>query len=156
MNIKEIEVGYKLPVFTSKTSVKSIQMGAITSRDWQPLHRDQIWSKEVGKLPDIIMNNYTYSGWLSRYITDWAGPSSRIGELDFKMITPIIPNDLMMFQGEITKISKYNKNITWFFIDISILVKDKKVTDSSAKVAIPHDDNPVNSPWKLKKEDWNP
>ena len=40
--------------------------------------------------------------------------------------------------------------------DISILVKDKKVTDSSAKVAIPHDDNPVNSPWKLKKGDWNP
>jgi hypothetical protein len=35
-------------------------------------------------------------------------------------------------------------------------VQDNKVTDSSAKVAIPHNNNPVNSPWKLKKEDWNP
>jgi|TARA_B110000263_G_C15293060_1_gene504265 acyl dehydratase len=156
MNITEIDIGYKLPSFSSKTSVKSIQMGAITSRDWQPLHRDQIWSKEEAKLPDIIMNNYTYSGWLSRYITDWAGPSSRIGELDFKMITPIVPNDLMIFEGEISKITKFNENITWFFIDISVLVQGKKVTDSKAKVAIPHDENPINSPWKLRKEDWKP
>jgi len=156
MNIKEIEIGYKLPVFTSQTSVKSIQMGAITSRDWQPLHRDQTWSKEIGKLPDIIMNNYTYSGWLSRYITDWAGPSSRIGELDFKMITPVIPNDLMVFEGMITNITEFNKNITWLFIDISISVKGKKVTDSKAKIAIAHDNEPKNSPWKLTKDDWNP
>ena len=156
MNIKEIEIGYKLPVFTSQTSVKSIQMGAITSRDWQPLHRDQTWSKEIGKLPDIIMNNYTYSGWISRYITDWAGPNSRIGELDFKMIAPIIPNDLMIFDGEITNISAVNKNITWFFIDISISVKGKKVTDSKVKVAVPHNNSPKNSPWKIAIKDWNP
>ena len=73
-----LEKGSFLPELKSVTSVKSVQMGAIFSRDWSPLHSDQKWAKEKGNLPDIILNNYTINGWISKYLTDLLGPDSRL------------------------------------------------------------------------------
>ena len=42
-----LEKGSFLPELNSVTSVKSVQMGAIFSRDWSPLHSDQKWAKKV-------------------------------------------------------------------------------------------------------------
>tara|TARA_B110000444_G_scaffold257963_1_gene297650 strand:- start:613 stop:801 length:189 start_codon:yes stop_codon:yes gene_type:complete len=48
----------KLKVITQNITIKSIQNGAISSRDWAPLHSNQTWAVNKGNLPNIIMNNY--------------------------------------------------------------------------------------------------
>ena len=66
-------------------------LGATASRDWQPQHHDKDAAQRAG-LTDIIMNNYTQAGLISRYITDWSGPIGRIGRLKFRMRRPICPD----------------------------------------------------------------
>jgi hypothetical protein len=56
----------------------TVVQGAAASRDWQPQHHDYSWARRVGT-KDIFLNTPTQVGWLRRYITDWAGPASRLG-----------------------------------------------------------------------------
>ncbi len=148
--------GISLPELKSTTSVKSIQMGAITSRDWAPLHSDQNWATEEGNLPDIIMNNYTINGWISKYLTDLLGPSCRIGSIQFNIKKPICPNQTMVFNGKVTSKEPIDDFRSWFFIEITISVSNEIATSSLVKIAIDESGKGTNSPWTLDPEEWIP
>tara|TARA_Y100000590_G_scaffold3167_1_gene4209 strand:- start:16665 stop:17135 length:471 start_codon:yes stop_codon:yes gene_type:complete len=151
-----LEKGSFLPELKSVTSVKSVQMGAIFSRDWSPLHSDQKWAKEKGNLPDIILNNYTINGWISKYLTDLLGPDSRLGSIQFNMKKPICPNQTMVFKGKITKKEPIDSYRSWLYIEVNINVSDEIATSSAVKIAINESDEERYSPWRLSSEKWCP
>ena len=90
-----------LPTTKYFTTVKNIQAGAIFSRDWAPLHSNQDWAINKGKLPNIIMNNYTLNGLVIKYVTDIYNESTRIGKVKFKINKPITPDKNLEFHGSI-------------------------------------------------------
>ena len=112
-----------LPVTKHIISVKDIQNGAISSRDWAPLHSDRDWAINEGNLPNIIMNNYTLNGWIIKYITDIFGPSSRIGKVSFKIKKPICPNNLLEFHGQQINENIISNNLSLMQLKIEIKVK---------------------------------
>ena len=70
-----IAVGDELPPFELNVTSTVIVAGAIASRDFMPAHHDPVFARAQGA-PDMFMNILTTNGYVSRFVTDWAGPEA--------------------------------------------------------------------------------
>ena len=143
-----------LPVTKHMISVKDIQNGAISSRDWAPLHSDQDWAINEGNLPNIIMNNYTLNGWIIKYMTDIFGPSTRVGKVGFKIKKPICPNNLLEFHGQQINENIISNNFSLMKLKIEIKVNEEIVASADATIGINKSNNHDYSPWKINSDKW--
>ena len=143
-----------LPVTKHMISVKDIQNGAISSRDWAPLHSDQDWAINEANLPNIIMNNYTLNGWIIKYMTDIFGPSTRVGKVGFKIKKPICPNNLLEFHGQQINENIISNNLSLMQLKIEIKVNEEIVASADATIGINKSNNHDYSPWKINSDKW--
>jgi acyl dehydratase len=97
----EVAVGDELPVFELPVTSTVIVAGAIASRDFMPAHHDRDFARGQGA-PDIFMNILTTNGYVSRYITDWAGPHAFVRKIAIRLGAPAIPGQSLRFTGKIT------------------------------------------------------
>ena len=65
-----------------------------------PAHHDAEYAKGQGA-PDVFMNILTSNGLVGRYVTDWAGPESRITNIAIRLGVPNMPGDSMKMSGSI-------------------------------------------------------
>lgn len=100
----ELSVGDTLPEFVLPITAKLVVSTAMASQDFQDVHHDKNAAIEKGT-PDIFMNILTTNGIVGRYLTDWAGPGSRIKNIQFNLGAPNFPGDTMVMSGEITELS---------------------------------------------------
>ena len=98
----EIAVGTELPPFELGVTPTVIVAGAIASRDFMPAHHDPVFAKAQGA-PDIFMNILTTNGYVSRFITDWAGPEAMIRSIAIRLGAPAIPGRPLRFTGQVTE-----------------------------------------------------
>ena len=145
----------KLKVSSHKVSVKFVQNGAVSSRDWAPLHTDQHWAITEGKLPNIIMNNYTLNGLIIKHITDIYGHSSRIGKVSFKIKKPICPGDSLEFHGIVIQRKQIDDTKSWVEIDLVIKANDEVSASARIYVAVNETESIDASPWKLSPSKWS-
>lgn len=96
----DIHIGDQLPVLHVAMTAQKIISAAAATRDWQPIHHDHEIAAKSG-LRGIILNAPSQTGWISKYITDWAGSQARIKRLAFKMKDSICPGDMLSVAGEI-------------------------------------------------------
>ena len=151
----DVKINDELPAMTVALTPTMIVMGATGSRDWQPIHHNSDWARNDAGLPDIIMNNYTQAGWISRYVTDWSGSHGRLGRLKFSMRSPLCPGDVMEFRGKVIGIECQDDELIWLDIDIAIHVADRIATTSTVRLAIPAANNAA-SPWHCPASKWQP
>jgi len=78
-----------------------IAAGAIASRDFMPAHHDRDYARAQGA-PDIFMNILTTNGYLSRYVTDWAGPEALLRSISVRLGAPAVPGAELSFTGRTT------------------------------------------------------
>ena len=95
-----IAVGHELPPFELPVTATVIVAGAIASRDFMPAHHDPVFAKAQGA-PDVFMNILTTNGYVSRFVTDWAGPEARMRNLKIRLGAPNYPGDCMTMYGEV-------------------------------------------------------
>jgi acyl dehydratase len=119
-----INIGDKLPELRVTMSAQKIISAAAATRDWQPIHHDHEIATKSG-LRGIILNAPSQAGWISKYITDWAGPQAQIKRLAFKMKDSICPNDVMTINGEITGKEKSTDNLYKMTANITVSAGDK-------------------------------
>jgi hypothetical protein len=100
----EIAVGDELPTFELPVTPTVIVAGAIASRDFMPAHHDAGFAKAQGA-PDVFMNILTTNGYVSRFITDWAGPEAMIRKIAIRLGAPAVPGQPLRFFGQIAKAS---------------------------------------------------
>lgn len=150
-----LSVGARLPELRIEVTAKTIIMGASASRDWQPQHHDAAWARDGAGLPDIIMNNYTQAGFISRYITDWSGPDGRIGRLKFAMKRPICPGGTLLFEGEVEGLIPTINGFSWVDIAVRILDADVLATSANVRLALPTNAGSA-SPWRCSRALWAP
>ncbi|MBM7422959.1 MaoC/PaaZ C-terminal domain-containing protein [Spongiibacter marinus] len=148
-SMSAVRVGDRLPELQVEVTAKTIIMGATGSRDWQPIHHDRDYARSQAGLPDIIMNNYTQAGWLSRYVSDWAGSEARVSRLRFAMKKPICPGGKMVFRGRVKGLTE-QAGCIWFDLAITISVAAEVVTESAVQVVIAAE----NSPWSFTDNAW--
>ena len=73
----ELAMGQTLPELTIPITHKLIVSGAAATQDFIDGHHNAQAAKAAA-MPDIFMNILTTSGLSARYLSDWAGPGSRL------------------------------------------------------------------------------
>ncbi len=100
----EIAVGDELPPFDLAVTATVIVAGAIASRDFMPAHHDREFAMAQGA-PDLFMNILTTNGYVSRFVTDWAGPEAMVRSIAIRLGAPAIPGQPLRFTGQVTQTS---------------------------------------------------
>ena len=103
MRIGAVKVGDALPELDVDLTPAIIVGGAIASRDFTPVHHDRGAANAAG-MSDVFMNILTTNGYLSRFVSDWAGPDARLARIAIKLGTPNLPGDTMKLRGEVTAV----------------------------------------------------
>ncbi len=101
----EIAVGDELPPFDLPVTSTLIVAGAIASRDFMPAHHDREFAIAQGA-PDMFMNILTTNGYMSRFITDWAGPEAMIRKIAIRLGAPAVPGQPLRFSGQVARTSQ--------------------------------------------------
>ncbi len=99
---RRIAVGDELPPFELQVTSTVVVAGAIASRDFMPAHHDPEFAKAQGA-PDIFMNILTTNGYVSRFVTDWAGPEAMIRSIAIRLGAPAIPGQPLRFTGRVAQ-----------------------------------------------------
>lgn len=97
----KIQVGDKLPELQIPITALQIVSGAIATQDFENVHHDKAAAQAAGT-PDIFMNILTTNGLVGRYLTDWAGPTSRLKRIQLRLGAPNFPGDTMIMSGKVS------------------------------------------------------
>lgn len=109
LDVAALSVGDQLPEVAIPITHKLIIGGAIATQDFVPVHHSMLAAQAAG-MPDIFMNILTTSGLSARYLTDWAGPKSRLKTLKFDLRAPNLPGDVMIMEGEVGDIASQHSD----------------------------------------------
>lgn len=97
--------GDSLPELVIPITHRLIVSCALATQDFMPVHHDAPAARAAA-MPDIFMNILTTNGLCARYLSDWAGPGSRLQRINFKLMAPNVPGDTMVMQGKVAKLSQ--------------------------------------------------
>ncbi|MCH7708263.1 MAG: acyl dehydratase [Myxococcales bacterium] len=100
-----IAVGDELPQFDLDVTSTRIVAGAIASRDFMPAHHDSGFAIGQGA-PDIFMNILTTNGYVSRFVSDWAGPEAMLRNIKIRLGAPAVPGKILRFTAHVTGTSR--------------------------------------------------
>jgi acyl dehydratase len=128
--LAEVDVGDVLPELAIEMTSTLIIAGALASNDYTPVHHDKQAAVAQG-LPDVIMNVLTTNGWVSRYVTDWAGPNAEIKKLGVKLGAPNVPGDTMKLTGKVLQ-----KDEEQSVVDIEVVGKNSWGAHATASVSV--------------------
>ena len=93
-----VDQGEALPELTIGVSPTFVVSTALATRDFQDVHHDRDAAIARGS-KDIFLNILTDAGLVQRYVTDWAGPGARIGNIALRLAVPAYAYDTLTFTG---------------------------------------------------------
>ncbi|MFC0600582.1 MaoC family dehydratase [Streptomyces palmae] len=89
----EVEVGTELPAQTFTVNRATLVAYAGASGDFNPIHWNEKFAKEVG-LPDVIAHGMWTMASAIRVVTDWAGDPAAVVNYGVRFTKPVVvPND---------------------------------------------------------------
>jgi acyl dehydratase len=150
----EASVGDELPPLSYDVTATTIVVGALATRDTRPQHHDYQFATERNGMQNIFLSSPNQLAWFERYLTDWSGPTGRLGRLSFRMTDSVFPGDTMVFNGTVSSVETDETGCGWVGVDIVVKVGDRVCTTCKARIALPttSDDNP----WTRSRESWKP
>jgi acyl dehydratase len=88
-----VNVGDSLPPLTVTVTRKDLVRYAGAALDFNPIHWNEKFAKEVG-LPDVIAHGMLTMALAGRVVTQWVSDPSRILEYGVRFTRPVVvPND---------------------------------------------------------------
>lgn len=99
----DVTVGDQVTELVIPLTRTTIVSTAIATRDYQDVHHDPDLARQRGS-PDIFMNILSTNGFVGRFVTEWAGPGSRVAGLSIRLGAPNYPGDTMTMSGAVTAI----------------------------------------------------
>ena len=89
-----------LPELSLEATPTFVVSTALATRDFQEVHHDRDLAVARGS-QDIFLNILTTTGLVQRYVTDWAGPSARVGGVRIRLGVPCYAYDRLTFSGSV-------------------------------------------------------
>ncbi|MFI6687655.1 MaoC family dehydratase [Streptomyces sp. NPDC050485] len=90
---EDVEVGTELPAQSFPVGRATLVRYAGASGDFNPIHWNEKFAKEVG-LPDVIAHGMFTMAAAARVVTDWAGDPGAVAEYGVRFTKPVVvPND---------------------------------------------------------------
>ena len=100
LRASDIGVGDTITAMAIALTPTLVVAGAIATRDFMPVHHDKHYAQSQGA-PDIFMNILSTNAYVSRFITDWAGPETMLRSIRIRLGVPAIPHQVLRFSGEV-------------------------------------------------------
>jgi len=150
----DVQVGDELPDLVYDVTATTIVLGALAARDWRPMHHDHDFAVNRNGTQDIFLNTPNQAAWFERFITDWTGPTGRLGRMTFRMKGSVFPGDTMTIAGTVTAVDTDDAGCTWATLLVRLSVDGDLKTDCTARVALPTD--PTDNPWTRRADQWRP
>ncbi|MEW1718532.1 MaoC family dehydratase [Streptomyces sp. NPDC093109] len=89
----DVEVGTELPAQSFPVTRATLVQYAGASGDFNPIHWNEKFAKEVG-LPDVIAHGMFTMAEAIRVVTDWVGDPAAVVEYGVRFTKPVVvPND---------------------------------------------------------------
>lgn len=88
----DVEVGTELPARTFPVTRATLVRYAGASGDFNPIHWNERFAKEVG-LPDVIAHGMFTMAEAIRVVTDWAGDPGAVVEYGVRFTRPVVVPD---------------------------------------------------------------
>jgi acyl dehydratase len=154
LTIDQVKAGDELPPLSVDVTATTIVLGALASRDWRPMHHDKDFAINRNGTKDIFMNSPNQASWFERYLTDWAGPTARLGRIKFRMHNSVFPDDTITFKGAVDKVETDVVGCSWASVSLTLMIGDTVGTTFSARLALPS--KPGDNPWARQGDDWKP
>jgi acyl dehydratase len=150
----DVQAGDTLPELGYDVTATTIVLGALAARDWRPMHHDHDFAVNRNGTRDIFMNTPNQAAWFERYVTDWTGPTGRLGRMKFRMKGSVFPGDHMVLSATVEDVTTDAVGCGWASLLVTLAVDGDTKTDCSVRVALPTsaDDNP----WTRRGEHWLP
>jgi acyl dehydratase len=130
----DVEVGTDLPTQTFPVTRATLVQYAGASGDFNPIHWNEKFAKEVG-LPDVIAHGMFTMAEAIRVVTDWTGDPGAVVEYGVRFTKPVVvPND---DQGATIEVSgkvgaKLDDNRVR--VDLAVISEGRKVLGMSRAV----------------------
>ena len=147
-------IGDVLPGLGVNVTATTVVLGALASRDWRPMHHDHDFAINRNGTQDIFLNTPNQAAWFERYVTDWTGPTGRLGRMTFRMNTSVFPGDHMAFTATVTGTEIDEVGCGWIDLDVALMVSEVAATTCATRVALPLDEN--DNPWARRGDAWQP
>jgi acyl dehydratase len=154
LTIDEVKKGDTLPPLSVDVSATTIVLGALASRDWRPMHHDKDFAINRNGTRDIFMNTPNQAAWFERYLSDWTGPTGRLGRIKFRMHDSVFPGDTITFQGTVENVETDDLGCSWAEVALALKVEERTMTTFTARIALPS--RAGDNPWKRRGDDWKP
>lgn len=154
LTLDAVHAGDVLPVLAVEVTATTIVLGALAARDWRPMHHDHDFAVNRNGTQDIFMNTPNQAAWFERYVTDWTGPTGRLGRMKFRMSGSVFPGDTMTMQGHVVGVGTDDTGCGWADLAVALAVDGVVKTDCSVRVALPT--GPDDNPWARRGDQWRP
>lgn len=128
----DIGVGDALAPLDLPVTSTLIVAGAIASRDFMPVHHDREYAQAQGA-PDMFMNILSTNGYVSRFITDWAGPEAWIRNIKIRLGVPAVPNQVLRFTGEVLSKSEQRDECV---LEVSVIASNELGAHATGSVLL--------------------
>ncbi|WP_372671278.1 MaoC family dehydratase [Amycolatopsis kentuckyensis] len=105
-----MNIGDELPTIEVRVTRDQLVRYAGASLDFNPIHWNEAFAKEVG-LPDVIAHGMLTMALAGRVVTDWLGDPARLIDLSARFTRPVVvPNTpegaLVEFSGKVGAINE--------------------------------------------------
>ena len=137
LNAADIAVGDELSPMDIELTHTIVTATAIASMDFMPVHHDKDFALSQFA-PDAFLNILSTNGFVSKFLTDWAGPSTWVKNISIKLGVPAVPHQTLRFSGEVLEKSEVNAKVE---IKVSVVAANDMGNHAtgSAVIALPGD-----------------
>jgi hypothetical protein len=152
--LSDVAAGDAIGDLAYPVTATTVVLGALASRDWRPMHHDHDFAVDRNGTQDIFLNTPNQAAWFERYLTDWSGPTGRLGRMQFRMKGSVFPGDVMVLQGVVDDVSTDALGCGWVSLRLSLSVDGDIKTECTARIALPVSD--ADNPWARHGDAWKP
>ncbi len=130
----EVEVGTELPAASFPVTRATLVQYAGASGDFNPIHWNEKFAKEVG-LPDVIAHGMFTMAQAIRVVTDWVGDPGAVVDYGVRFTNPVVvPNDDKGAVIDVTAKVAAKLEDNQVRVDLTALADGKKVLGRSRAV----------------------
>jgi acyl dehydratase len=98
LKYEDIEVGQEIPSFSHKFDRMDAIIYAGASGDFNPIHTNPFFAKDVAMLPDVIAHGLFNMALLGKTVVDWIGDPGNLKKLSCQFRGMVIP-DIRKYPG---------------------------------------------------------
>ncbi|MEU0934926.1 MaoC family dehydratase N-terminal domain-containing protein [Embleya sp. NPDC005971] len=98
------QVGDRTPVTTIPITPTFVIATAFATQDFYAAHHDADWTRTSLHRPGIFTNILATTGLVGGVVTDWAGPATRLLEVDLRLLAPNHTGDTLALDGVVTAV----------------------------------------------------